>query len=954
MSELTEQNLTRQQAEQEMACLRKIYASVRLLDPKMLAEDPCYPPWKNVHPCTSCVGREAMAGKCQCSKLETLGSTLYQVTARYVEVDGKPYVMEMILPLDASARSTLHSSELIYRDALTGAYNRRFYEEELKHKYLNAGVAMIDLDDFKLCNDTYGHSAGDAALRLIVSIIHHCIRSTDMLVRYGGDELLLILPDISAEVFVRKLKDINKRLFAAHLPEFEKMHVSASIGGVMAVGIPISDALPIADKRMYLAKRRKNTVVTADIAPDAVCSENEHRPMVLIVDDSPMNRDILSEILCDDFEILEAPNGPKCLELLNAWGSDISIVLLDIVMPDMDGFDVLSRMSAQGWLEDIPVVMISSEDSSQTVRRAYELGASDYISRPFDARIVHRRVSNVARLYARQRRLSALVSQQFYDREKNDQIMIGILSQVTEIHNSESIHHISRVQRITSILLERLCQKTDIYGLNGMDRYLITTASALHDIGKVAIDDRILNAHDLTPEQTAILHTHPILGAQMLENLSQYQDEPLVKFAIQICRWHHERWDGGGYPDKLKGDAIPIAAQVVALADVYDALTSDRCYKPAYDHDTALRMILNGECGAFNPLLLECLTECGAQLHAELSIASDTGNQLHRLADAQHISDALLRENALPGQNHIVQSLSRMQQKGRFFNQSVRCIQFDYDEPTGHLSFSAWAAEHMGVPKDLHLPDEVEETGFALADIARIQKALRATSAEHPYTELSMLLPIDGELRWHHVRLCSLWSDDSVPAYIGAAGQADPAEQFFDYHHDLYHDVLTNAYNRRFFEKQLRKLMEVDAVAMLDLDQFKQINDVYGHHAGDDALRMLVSAVTACVRNRSDALVRYGGDEFLLIFPHIPEHVFIKRLEQIRATVQALHMIEYPDLHLTVSIGGVYGACTLDPGIRQADKLLYQAKECRNKCITAPFSAEEAEKPKPNQESDKL
>ena len=336
MSELTEQNLTRQQAEQEMACLRKIYASVRLLDPKMLAEEPCYPPWKNIHPCTSCVGREAMAGKCQCSKLETLGSSLYQVTARYVEVDGKSYVMEMILPLDASARSSLHSNELIYRDALTGAYNRRFYEEELKHKYLNAGVAMIDLDDFKLCNDTYGHSAGDAALRLITSIIHRCIRSTDMLVRYGGDELLLILPDISAEAFVRKLKDINKRLFAAYLPEFEKMHVSASIGGAMAAGIPISDALLIADKRMYLAKRRKNTVVTADIAPDAVCSENEHRPMVLIVDDSPMNRDILSEILCDDFEILEAPNGPKCLELLNAWSSDISIVLLDIVMPDTE------------------------------------------------------------------------------------------------------------------------------------------------------------------------------------------------------------------------------------------------------------------------------------------------------------------------------------------------------------------------------------------------------------------------------------------------------------------------------------------------------------------------------------------------------------------------------------------------------------------------------------------
>ena len=617
MSELTDHIMTRQQAEEEMACLRKIFPIVRLLDRKTLAEQPCYPPWKSAHPCTSCVGREALAGKCQCTKLETMGSKHYQAIARYVEIDGEPSVIEMVLPLDSGALRTLHSDEQLYTDPLIGAYNRRFYEEELKHKYLNAGVAMIDLDDFKLCNDTFGHAAGDAALRLTASIIHRCIRSTDMLVRYGGDELLLILPDISAEAFVRKLKDINKRLFAAHLPEFEKLHVSASIGGVMTAGIPISDALLIADKRMYLAKRRKNTVVTADIAPDAVCSENEHRPMVLIVDDSPMNRDILSEILCDDFEILEAPNGPKCLELLNAWGSDISIVLLDIVMPDMDGFDVLSRMSAQGWLEDIPVVMISSEDSSQTVRRAYELGASDYISRPFDARIVHRRVSNVARLYARQRRLSALVSQQFYDREKNDQIMIGILSQVTEIHNSESIHHISRVQRITSILLERLCQKTDIYGLNGMDRYLITTASALHDIGKVAIDDRILNAHDLTPEQTAILHTHPILGAQMLENLSQYQDEPLVKFAIQICRWHHERWDGSGYPDGRKGDDIPIAAQVVALTDAYDGLVGKRDKHEALSQEEAVAELTAGKHGAFNPLLLECLRDVEDRLTEE-------------------------------------------------------------------------------------------------------------------------------------------------------------------------------------------------------------------------------------------------------------------------------------------------------------------------------------------------
>ena len=617
MSELTDHTMTRQQAEEEMACLRKIFPIVRLLDRKTLAEQPCYPPWKSVHPCTSCVGREALDRKCQCSKLETMGSKLYQAIARYVEVDGEPSVIEMVLPLDSSALRTLHSDEQLYTDPLTGAYNRRFYEEELKHKYLNAGVAMIDLDDFKLCNDTFGHAAGDAALRLIASIIHRCIRSTDMLVRYGGDELLLVLPNISAEHFVQKLRYISKRLSTAHLPEFSKLQLSASIGGVMAADVPISDAVVVADKRMYLAKRCKNTVVTEDVAPSSVCSGNAHRPTVLIVDDSPMNRNILSEILSDDFEVLEAANGAECLEILDARGPELSIVLLDIVMPDMDGFDVLSRMAAQGLLEDLPVVMISSEDSAQTVRRAYELGASDYISRPFDARIVHRRVTNITRLYARQRRLRAMVSQQFYDREKNDQILFGILSQVMEIHYGESSHHIPRVQRITGILLERLCQKTDRYGLTGADRRLIATAAALHDIGRMAIDDRILKAPDPTPEQRAILRTHTILGAQMLENLSQYQEEPLVKFALQICRWHHERWGGSGFPDGLKGDSIPIAAQVVALADAYDSLVGKGDKHLALPQAQAIAELEAGTYGAFDPLLLECLRDVKDRLAEE-------------------------------------------------------------------------------------------------------------------------------------------------------------------------------------------------------------------------------------------------------------------------------------------------------------------------------------------------
>ena len=617
MSENAIAKMTMRQAEEEMACFRKIYSIVRLLDLKTIEENPCYAPWREAHPCTRCIGREALLCKGQKSKLEHVGSQIYQATARYVEVDGNPYVMEMIQPLDPDSDALSHEDKRLYTDALTGVYNRRFYEDELRHKFLTAGVAMIDLDDFKLCNDTFGHEAGDAALCAVASIIQHNIRSSDMLIRYGGDELLLILPMIPADDFARKLRLINQKLSGARVPGFERLRITSSIGGVLSAGVSIEEAVKLADKRMYQAKRQKNMVVTENEPQNVRNVQSPPRPTVLIVDDSPMNREILTEILGKDFQLLEASDGAQCMSLLKQFGSGISLVLLDIVMPDMDGFEVLARMAGQDLLNDLPVIMVSSEDSSTVIHRAYELGASDFIRRPFDARIVHRRVTNITRLYARQRRLRAMVSQQFYDREKNDQILFGILSQVMEVHYGESSHHIPRVQRITGILLERLCQKTDRYNLTGADRRLIATAAALHDIGRMAIDDRILNAPDLTPEQKAILRTHTILGEQMLENLAQYQDEPLVKFALQICRWHHERWDGSGYPDGLKGDSIPIAAQVVALADAYDSLVGKGDKHLALPQAQAIAELEAGTYGAFNPLLLECLRDVKDRLAEE-------------------------------------------------------------------------------------------------------------------------------------------------------------------------------------------------------------------------------------------------------------------------------------------------------------------------------------------------
>ena len=622
MSENAIAKMTMRQAEEEMACFRKIYSIVRLLDLKTMEENPCYAPWREAHPCTRCIGREALLCKGQKSKLERVGSQIYQATARYVEVDGNPYVMEMIQPLEPDSDALSHEDKRLYTDALTGVYNRRFYEDELRHKFLTAGVAMIDLDDFKLCNDTFGHEAGDAALCAVASIIQHNIRSSDMLIRYGGDELLLILPMIPADDFVRKLRLINQKLSGARVPGFERLRITSSIGGVLSAGVSIEEAVKLADKRMYQAKRQKNMVVTENEPQNVRNVQSPPRPTVLIVDDSPMNREILTEILGKDFQLLVASDGAQCMSLLKQFGSGISLVLLDIVMPDMDGFEVLARMAGQDLLNDLPVIMVSSEDSSTVIHRAYELGASDFIRRPFDARIVHRRVSNMTKLYARQRRLSRMVAQQFYEREKNNRLMIAILSQVTERHNGENGLHIQRIQTLTAMLLEQLVLKTDRYVLPASQRSLITTASALHDIGKIAIDDSILKKKGpLTEEEARVMRTHPVLGAKMLEGLDFYQKEPLLQTAAEICRWHHERYDGSGYPDGLTGESIPIAAQVVGLADAYDTLTGMHGRVEAVSHEEVIHRLLNDERGSFNPVLLSCLFDLQSRIPDELEAA---------------------------------------------------------------------------------------------------------------------------------------------------------------------------------------------------------------------------------------------------------------------------------------------------------------------------------------------
>ena len=629
--------LTSQQAKEQMRFFRNVFTVVRLLKGEDLegiresTEDAsfceCYDYWGKGQPCENCISMQTLRDRQQHTKLEFLGTDIYQVFSRYVEVDGKPCVMELIRKLDsdsligASERDKLirqlsHYHVELYRDALTGAYNRRYLEDRSRQKKFTGGAAMIDLDDFKVYNDTCGHDAGDMVLETVVKVIRESSDSNDVLIRYGGDEFVLLSANADEQEFYRKLHHIRHKIHNAPVPGYSGIHLSVSIGGVYCENTLLDEAIHRADVLMYQAKNKKNAVIISEA--DSV-ADKESKQEILIVDDSEMNRAILAEMLGDSYIIHEAVNGEEALHLLERQGTSISLVLLDIIMPVMDGFELLHHMAENHWIDDIPVIMISSEDSSSSVKKAYEMGVSDYISRPFDARVVYRRVFNTIKLYAKQRRLIYMISEQVREKDKNNSMMVSILSQIVEFRNGESGSHVIHIKRLAELLLDQLERKDTKYEITSADQMLIPLAAALHDIGKIGIDEKILNKPGrLTKEEFEIMKTHTVIGANMLESLAIYQSEPLVRVAHDICRWHHERFDGKGYPDGLVGDEIPISAQVVSLADVYDALVSERVYKKAFSHERAIQMILNGECGAFNPVLLECLLEIQDTLKREL------------------------------------------------------------------------------------------------------------------------------------------------------------------------------------------------------------------------------------------------------------------------------------------------------------------------------------------------
>lgn len=498
---------------------------------------------------------------------------------------------------------------------------------------------------------------------------------------------------------------------------------------------------------------------------------NIRKPKVLIVDDSEMNRAILSEMLGGDYDIIEADNGAKAIAILQRESVSISLVLLDVVMPVMDGYEVLSVMNSKHWIDDVPVIMISADNSTASRERAYELGVTEFIRRPFDALTVRRRAVNTIMLYAKQRKLAVMVANQIYEKERSSSLMISILSHIVEFRNGESGMHVLNVQLFTHILLKQLVQTTDKYNLTVMDISLISKASALHDIGKISVPDGILNKPGkLTNEEFAIMKTHSMAGAEMLDELLLYKDEPLVQVAYEICRWHHERYDGKGYPDGLVEDDIPISAQIVALADVYDALTSKRVYKDAYSHEKAMNMIMNGECGTFNPILIQCLTEAYESIKVELNANSSHHGDKKNM---EGVMSDIMQNNELSASEEIISLLEHEKVKNQFYSSLAKNILFEYTVEPYMMTLSPLGVEKLGLEETIMNPLKNERILSIISeeDVKKLSDALRNTTPKKPVVQYDCNLKINNEL--HSVKIVSrsTWYMGAKTKYTGAIGE---------------------------------------------------------------------------------------------------------------------------------------------------------------------------------------
>ncbi len=645
-----------------------------------------------------------------------------------------------------------------------------------------------------------------------------------------------------------------------------------------------------------------------------------------------MNRSILADMLGEEYEILEAENGLEAVSTIQKHHMEIDLLLLDIVMPEMDGFEVLTVMNRNNWIEDIPVIMISAETAPAQIERAYNLGVTDFITRPFNALLVHRRVVNTTLLYAKQKKLVSMVADQIYEKERQNTLMIDILSHIVEFRNGESGQHVIHIRMLTELFLRRLVLKTNRYQLSPVDINLICIASALHDVGKIAIPGEILNKPGrFTEEEFAVMKEHTTIGSNMMEAEPIHGSEPLIKVARDICRWHHERWDGRGYPDGLKGDDIPISAQIVALADVYDALTSPRVYKPAFPHEKAVEMILGNQCGTFNPLLMEILQEVAPELPEQLQARDESRTaQL----EMRSVTQEMHHYEELSASERTLQLLEHERMKYSFFAAMSQEIQFEYTVNPSIVTLNTWGANKLGLKETVMDPLHNDSVRGIMSEesVEGLVAALHNTTPAQPVVKYQCKTVVDGESRWCRIIARATWSADEPPEYTGAIGKAvdihDSQMKLAALERLASHDPLTGLLNHASAKKQIIERIEDRpgsqfAMVIFDLDHFKNANNTYGHIFGDNVLKFLADRLQEGIRG-ADIAARVGGDEFLLFLEYGGELDPV--ISRIYHTISGSMFEEFPIcLSMGIAPTDVVGT-DYDTLFHAADQALYKVK----------------------------
>ncbi len=659
--------------------------------------------------------------------------------------------------------------------------------------------------------------------------------------------------------------------------------------------------------------------------------DNKNKKKILVVDDSEINRALLSDMLSVDFDIIEAEDGLEAISILHDQEMEISLLLLDIVMPNMDGYEVLAKMNQTGWIKNIPVIIISAETGGTYIDRAYDLGAIDYISRPFDERTVKHRVMSNFMLTVKQREMSEMLSAQIYEKEKDNSLMIEILSHIVEFRNGESGLHVLHVHAFTEMILKELVKKTDKYPLTFKDIRLISNASALHDVGKITIPSEILNKPGrFTDEEFQIMKQHTVAGAKMLGDIPFRGNEALIKIGYEICRWHHERYDGRGYPDGLKGEEIPISAQVVALADVYDALTSKRVYKAAYTHEEAIRMILGGECGAFNPILLECLKDMADKLKQELNVMSfgvNTANSIHESVTQ------MLKNEGSDMSNRTIKLIEYERMKFKYLTDISSEIVFEYIAVPEMIQLSEWSAETLGLPQKILDPvgNELWNRRFNKKNFVDFLEKMKKTTPEHSVVSEKYQLSISGNRKWYKVIAKVLWSDSEIPEFEGAIGKIvdiSAEMNMIDYLEEQANcDAKTGLLNHAAAKRCISNILAQGgnkkyALVVFDLDNFKGANDVYGHLFGDEVLDVVAQRLKENIR-RSDIASRMGGDEFMFFIEY--KDSVVPQIQRIFDCITQ----KYKHFDIGISMGIAYAdgfEGDFDELFKRADAAMYTVK----------------------------